>query len=608
MVAMSSFLNIQQSLNKAKWVVPDVAMDRVERIARQYELPEVVARLLAAQDIKLKDIPSFLTPTLKDNFPDPFSMVGMEEMAENLAQAVKDKRSIAVFGDFDVDGATSTALLVRFFRHFGLDAPFYIPDRMAEGYGPNIDALKTLKDQGAEIVIMVDCGTTAFDIVKQGRDLGLDIIILDHHEAEDELPAANHVINPKRKDDISGLDMLAACGVCFMVCVAVNNKLRGSDGHTEPPVKDWLDIVALGTVADMVPLTGVNRLLVKQGFAAMQRTGNAGLQALIKVSGIDGPLDPYHAGFVLGPRINAGSRVSQADLGAKLLTTDDPEEANNIAWTLNDCNDKRKAIQVQMEREAIEQVEAQGLDQHPVILVAGEDWHPGLSGLVAGQIKEKYKKPACAVTYTTGLDGKTEGRGSGRSVPGIHMARAFIDARNAGILEKGGGHAMAGGFTIKPEKLEEFRAFLYDHIGRQQMSNDINVETTIDAVMSVQGVRTDFVNMIHNHLGPFGQEYPEPLFAFNAARIVSSDVVGSSHIRVMLSDAEGGARIKAMAFRAVDTPMGDALLQNEGALLHVAGHLKINRWNGRESAEMHIKDAAFVDGVEGRKMAGQSAG
>ncbi len=573
-------------------------MDAVERMARSQNVPEIVARLLVGRGIAPEDAPGFLNPTLKDNFPDPFTMAGMEGAAQFLARAVIDKRKIAIFGDFDVDGATSSALLHRFFKACGADTPIYIPDRLSEGYGPNIGALQTLKDQGADIVIMVDCGTTAFETVKAGRELGLDIVILDHHEAEETLPEANYVINPKRRDDASGLDMLAAVGVAFMACVAINNKLRTLDafsGQSEPPLKDWLDIVALGTVCDMVPLTGVNRLLVRAGFARMQKTDNTGLKALLGVARVSGELTPYHAGFVLGPRINAGSRVHKADLGARLLSTEDGEEASSIAWTLNDCNDHRKEVQASMERDAVAIVEAQGLDQNPAIIVSLEDGHPGLSGLVAGRLKEKYGKPACVVTYAPSLDsGEREGRGSGRSVPGVHIAQAFIDARAAGLLEKGGGHAMAGGFTIRPERLEEFTVFMNKHIAGQMQAGETAVETIIDALLSVRGARPDIVKMIHDNVGPFGQGFEEPLFVLQNVRVHSVDVVGENHVRAMVSDWEGGGRMKAMAFRAADTPLGQALLKGKTDSFHLLGTLKIDNWGGQDKVEMHIKDASYA--------------
>ncbi len=596
---MNTALKVEQSFMLSRWVMPDVDINALEQMARKFDLPEVIARLLISRDVAMDNVQSFLYPTLKEHFPDPMSLKGMEELATELAGAIKNKRKIAIFGDFDVDGATSSALLHRFFGHFNLSVPFYIPDRMGEGYGPNIAALQKLKDDGAEIIIMVDCGTTAFDIIAQGRKIGLEIIILDHHEAEDKLPDANHLINPKRKDDSSGLDMLAAVGVCFMTIVAVNTKLREigyykDNDACEPPMKEWLDIVALGTVCDMVPLVGVNRLLVRSGAAQSLNTKSAGLKALMDVAGVEAPITPYMSGFVLGPRINAGSRVHEADLGARLLSGQDNEEVKNIAFTLNDCNDKRKAIQMQMEAEAIKQVEDLGLDQYPVIIVAHKDWHPGLSGLVAGRLKEKYNKPAIVVTYTKNMEGTLEGRGSGRSIPGVHIANAFIDARKDGCIIKGGGHAMAGGFTLDPETLDGFKEFMHDHIAGQMKSGGVNVETQIDILITVNGVRADFIKMIDDYVGPFGQEQPEPIFAFNNVRIHNAKIVGAAHISCMISDWEGGARIKAIAFRSVDTPLGDALLKSRDVALNLAGYLKIDSWQGREYTQLQIKDGSFI--------------
>ena len=411
----SAFLNVDKSVMLARWMMPPAEMDIVERIARQYDLPEFIARMLAGRNVPLDRIEPFLYPTLAKDFPDPCSLASMEEAAAWLAGAIDSGRKIGVFGDFDVDGATSTAILVRFFRYLGLEVPFYIPDRLKEGYGPNIGALQSLKEQGAEIILMCDCGTTSFDVIAQGAAMGLDIVILDHHEAEEKLPAAKYVINPKRKDDISGLRMLAACGVSFMLCVALNTKLRESGfyekrGLAEVPIKSLLDLVALGTVCDMVPLVGVNRLLVRSGFEQMAKHKNAGIKALCEVSGVSEAPNAYHAGFMLGPRINAGSRVHKAWLGAKLLSLDDAEEARNIAFTLNDCNDKRKGIEKDMLDSAYAMIEGQGLQERPVIIVGHEDWHPGLSGLVAGRIKERYGRPACVITFAKSQEGIMEGR------------------------------------------------------------------------------------------------------------------------------------------------------------------------------------------------------
>ena len=583
--------------------MPDVSIDEVDLLVRQYDIPEIVARLLCQRGVAFDAVESFLNPTLKNDFPDPFSLKGMGDMAEDVAIAIEEGKNFAVFGDFDVDGATSSATIYRFLQHLGFDIPIYIPDRLSEGYGPNIDALKHLKKQGADIVFMLDCGTTAFDIVKAGTGLGLKIIIIDHHEAEDDLPECWHVINPKRKDDESGLDMLAAVGVTFMVCVAINNRLRdrgffAAKNISEPNLKGLLDIVALGTVCDMVPLTGVNRLFVRVGLNTPYEQINLGIRSLMSVAGISAPISTYDCGFVLGPRINAGSRVHEADLGARLLTIDHPEECKNIAWTLNDCNDQRKAIQQQMEEQAIAMVEERQMADDPLILLDHEDWHPGLSGLVAGRVKEKYNKPSCIVTYAHDLSGQKEGRGSGRSIPGIHIAQSFIDARGAGVLEKGGGHAMAGGFTVLPEKLEELRQFLNDHIAKQMENTDTNVETTVDALVTAGGITVNLVETLQNKVGPFGQEHPEPVFMLKNVRIHQADILGQSHIRVMISDWEGGSRVKAMAFRAVDTPLGDALLKPGSHSFHILGQLKINEWQGRKSAEMHIVDASLVQSDE----------
>ncbi len=597
-------LYVRQSLNKAGWRLPEVSFDDVAAAARAHDLPEIVARMLLARGIEASQIPSFLNPTLRDHMPDPFSMAGMKDMADFAALAIMDGRKHAIFGDFDVDGATSSALLYRFLKMCGVEARIYIPDRLEEGYGPNEGAFQTLKNEGADVVYVLDCGITAFEIIQKGRDMGLEIVIFDHHEAEEKLPAANHVINPKRKDDASQMQMLAAVGVTFMSCVAINSRLREKgffEGQAEPDLKSLLDLVCLGTVCDMVPLTGVNRLLVRHGFSAMNRTKNTGIKALAEVAGIFPPFNSYHLGFGLGPRINAGGRIHKSELGALLLSTEDEEEAKNIAWTLNDCNDKRRDIQAQMESEAISKVEQLGLHQYPAIVVDDEEWHPGLAGLVAGRLKDAYDKPACVVTYTRTGEGGLEGRGSGRSVPGVHIAETFIDARNEGLLVKGGGHAMAGGFTIEPDKLVDFKNFVYLHVKKQREDAAMHVITEIDSLLSVSGITVKLATLLEEYIGPFGQSFEEPLFALENVRINSCDIMGEKHIKLMISDWEGGSRIKAVAFGAVGTPMGEAFIGQGRQGFNLLGQIKVNRWQGRESAEFHIKDAAFAMGQEQRK-------
>ncbi len=584
---------IEKSANNAKWVMPQISLDDVAILKQQHDLPEAVARLLVQRGISSNEVKSFLNPTLRNDLADPFSLKAMKDMAEDVAIAIEEGNSFAIFGDFDVDGATSSAVLKRFLSDLGINAPVIIPDRLTEGYGPNTDALQKIKDDGADILFILDCGTTAFDVISAGTKMGLRIIIVDHHEAEDLLPDCCHLINPKRRDDTSGLDMLAAVGVTFMVCVAINSRLRDRGFYAarkEPDLRSVLDIVALGTVCDMVPLVGVNRLFVRAGFSLPEGSMNKGIVAIMHVSGIQPPMTTYHCGFVIGPRINAGSRVHKSDLGAQLLCSNDAEDCSNISWTLNDCNDKRKAIQKEMEEQAINMVEDQQLQDAAFILLSHKDWHPGLSGLVAGRIKEKYNRPTCVITFAENQSGVVEGRGSGRSVAGVHIAQSFIDARCEGLLEKGGGHAMAGGFTVLPEKIDELSMYLNNHVKRQLNGEPIVSEVNIDGIVTAGGVTTALVDLLHNNVGPFGQSFPEPVFMLENVRIKRADILGEVHIKVMISDWEGGAWIKAMAFRSVNTPIGDALLSGSGKPFDILGRLTINEWQGKRSAEMHIVD------------------
>lgn len=589
---------IEKSLSGASWFLPDAQSDVVERIMRKHDVPELIARLLVIRGISEDAVKGFLEPTLADDFPDPLQLKGMTELADDLSDAVIQGKKIGVFGDFDVDGATSTAIAVRFFKALGIDVPFYIPDRLKEGYGPNVDALRSLKEQGAEIILICDCGITAFDVIAQAKEeLDVELVILDHHEAEEQLPVAQHVIDPKRQDDDSDLDMLAACGVVFLTCVALNAALREKGyykdkGIKEPSLKNWMDLLALGTVCDMVPLQGPNRLFVRKGFEQLSKRTTPGIAALANVAGLKGDITPYHAGFILGPRINAGSRIHKSDLGAQLLSWDDEDEVLNIAWTLNDCNDRRKEIEAEMLEHAIGMVENGKFYDQPIIMVGDESWHPGLSGLVAGRLKEKYGKPAVAVTYAKTESGKLEGRGSGRSIDGVSIGQAFIDARHEGLLIKGGGHAMAAGFTLDPSKEEELRNYLYDHIQKQLSGSDITIKTYIDCLTTVRGASVRLVKMIHEQFGPFGQGHDEPIFLFENIRLHMVDTVGKDHIRAMISDWEGGPRIKAMAFRSADTKMGQALLmQGKSQPFHLLGTLKVDNWSGEDRVELHIKDA-----------------
>jgi single-stranded-DNA-specific exonuclease len=604
----------EKSLMQIRWQANDAGLDEIEKITRQYELPEIVARILCARGVPFDDIDAHINPTLKDHFPDPFSMAGMVAMASDLAKAIADQRKIAIFGDFDVDGATSSAILHRFLAHLGIIAPIYIPDRLTEGYGPNEGALRSLRDEGAEILIMLDCGTTSHDVVKAGRDMGLEIYIFDHHKADDSLPEANHVINPMRADDTSGLGNLAACGVTFMACVALRSALQEAGyfeqaGLERPQLESFLDLVALGTVCDMVPLTGVNRLFVRQGLELMKRTQNLGLQALLHVSKIDpAKLELYHLGYDLGPRINAGSRVDRSDYGAQLLSTEDREDAENIAWALNDCNDQRKEMQRSIENEARHRVQEQALDRNALIMVGDPDWSTGLNGLVAGMLVQKYKKPACVFSEETNpADGTIEGRGSARSVPGIDVGQALLDAASEGVIIKGGGHAMAGGFTFDLAKRGDFEAFLNRHIEAQikkdPSSQDVPVKI-YDGALSVRGASVSLIKQLRDMLGPFGQGNDEPVFMLHNVKIFDPKIVGKGHVSFRISDQEGSASMKAIAFGAEETPLGTALMKYKFEAFHFYGYLKIDHWQGRENAQMIVKDASFVQEALNLKAAG----
>lgn len=591
------------SVKERQWCIKDYDDVLSARISQTYGIPDIAARLLAQRGVKFDEVESFLSPKMSRDFPDPFSLQAMDELADYIVETISKKHKIGILADFDVDGATSSATLCRFLRSVtGEEPPIEIPDRLNDGYGPNDTALQRLKDAGCHTVFILDSGITAHDPIAFGRSIGLNIIVIDHHEPEGELPDANFIINPKRADDTSGLDMLAAVGVTFLTCVAINNRLRSNgffETHPEPNLKHMMDLLALGTVCDMVPLTGPNRMFVREGFKQMNLRRNEGLKALLDVSKVTSIPAPDHAGFSLGPRINAGSRVHRSDLGAKLLATEDAEEAMSLAWELDDCNEKRKAIQKDMMKDALAQVTSLGRENDPIILIDDEGWHPGLSGLIAGQIKERFDRPACVVTYAKNPEGQLEGRGSGRSVLGINIAESFQAARAAGLLVKGGGHAMAGGFTVEPDKIADLRAFLIQNI-EEQSKERITAETkytTIDCVLNASSISVPLADIMNDAMGPFGCGNEEPMVMLESVVICKVDIIGSNHVRCYIRDAEtGGRSIKAMAFRAAEGPLGKILKSHaaNATPLNLAGNIKINDWNGNRTAELHITDAMPV--------------
>ncbi|WP_044563904.1 single-stranded-DNA-specific exonuclease RecJ [Azospirillum sp. B4] len=589
-------LGVAKSATGRRWL----ARPHDERLALAHAqrggLPELVGRVLAARGVDLDQAEDFLGPTLKRFLPDPHALLDMQAAAERLADAVRRGRRLAVFGDYDVDGATSSALLVRFFRHVGADIQAYIPDRINEGYGPNAPALLRLREAGVDLVITVDCGVTSFEPLAAAAQAGLEVIVVDHHKAEPALPTAAAVVNPNRLDETmtDRLGTLAAVGVSFLLVVAVNRALRQAGwyttGRAEPDLMGWLDLVALGTVCDVVPLVGLNRALVAQGLKVMGRRNNPGIAALADVAGVNERMDAYHAGYILGPRVNAGGRVGRADLGTRLLSTDDPVEARTLADQLHTLNAERRAIEALVLQEAIAMVDA-AVTADPLagtgsLVVAGAGWHPGVIGIVASRLKDRYGVPACVVALDGGV-----GKASGRSVRGVDLGAAVIAARQAGLLMAGGGHAMAAGFTVAEEKLADLRAFLGERIARQLAGQGPLVPTLhLDGVVSVRGASTDLLGHI-TRLGPFGTGNSEPRLAVADARVVRADVVGGNHVRCVLSSPDG-ARLKAIAFRAMDEDLGPALLNHGGRPLHLAGTLRADRWNGAEGVQLMIDDAA----------------
>ncbi|HTR88360.1 MAG TPA: single-stranded-DNA-specific exonuclease RecJ [Reyranella sp.] len=595
--ARAAFLGVEHSLTGRRWA-ERLADERLAlAMAQRHGLPDAICRLLAARDVALEAVPDFLEPTLRKFLPDPLHLKDMAAAIARLVRAVTEGERIVVFGDYDVDGATSSALLLRFFRDVGGNIGVYIPDRRKEGYGPNSAALLKLREDGASVVVTVDCGVTAYEPLLEAQRVGIDTIVIDHHQAELALPKAVAVVDPNRLDDDSPHKQLAAVGVAFLLAVGVNRALRDagwySSARPEPDLRQWLDLVALGTVADVVPLTGVNRALVRQGLQVMAQRRNAGLAALADVARLKEPPGAYHLGFLLGPRVNAGGRVGQADLGVRLLASDDPHETAALAVRLDEFNAERRAIERAVLDQAIARIEGtygpdrQGLPS--VLVVESEGWHVGVIGIVASRLVERYGRPA----FVIGLDGDI-GKGSGRSVRGVDLGAAVLAARQSGLLINGGGHAMAAGLTVARDQLPGLSSFLDERIAPQLGAAPAVRELGIDAALTPAAATADLVAMIER-AGPFGAGNALPRFAVTGVRVDYAQPVGEGHVRCTLVGQQRG-RLEAIAFRAGGTPLGPALLDRAKPILHVAGALRIDRYNGRESVRLQIDDAAAAAG------------
>ena len=560
-----------------------------QAVAERLALPEIVGRLLAQRGIDHNDAPGFLAPRLREQLPDPSHLRDMEVAAARLVRAVREGETIAVFGDYDVDGATSAALLLRFFAAVGGRTRVYVPDRLREGYGPNTPALLRLYAEGARVVVTVDCGTNAHLPLAEVAAAGLEVIVVDQHVAEPLLPRAAAIVNPNRLDEESPHGALAAVGVAFLLVVAVNRALRRAGwyarGRAEPDLMGWLDLVALGTVCDVVPLAGLNRAFVAQGIKVARRNANPGLAALAAIAGVSEPLDAYHLGFVFGPRVNAGGRVGAADLGARLLATDDPALAADLAQRLDAHNRERRDIETRTLEAAIAMVE-EAAQPPALVFAAATDWHPGVIGIVASRLKERYERPACVVALGDGI-----GRGSGRSIAGLPLGPAVIAARQAGLLINGGGHAMAAGFTVAAERLDALREFLVERLGDGLDRGRLVPELRVDAALSLGAAQAELISHIER-LAPFGAGNPEPRFVLPAVRVVHTEAVGNGHLRCTLANPLDTARLRAIAFRTVGTPLGQFLAETRGAAVHVAGHLRRDTWRGGDAVQLLIDDAA----------------
>jgi single-stranded-DNA-specific exonuclease len=590
-IAEDCFLGVTRSLSGRPWRMRPADPAVVRDHQRRQDLSEPLARALASRGVQPEAAADFLSPTLKALFPDPSSFMDMDRAAAILVDALVAGTPTTVFADYDVDGASSAAQLVRWFRAMGADLPIYVPDRMLEGYGPSPVAFQRIKDAGAELVVTVDCGAAAYDAITFAAGIDLKVVVIDHHMMREDPPKAAAVVNPNRPGCPSGQGVLAAAGVTFVLLAALNREARRRGlfaGRPEPDIRQWLDLAAMGAVCDVTSLTGFNRALAAQGLKVMSNWANPGLKALMDVAKSTGPASVFHAGFILGPRINAGGRIGRSDLGARLLSTDDPEEAAALAEELDALNASRKEVEKQVVDAAVVMIEsASNFDPDaPVIVVAGDDWHPGVIGIAAGRLRERYRKPVIVI----GVDRAADiGKGSGRSQPGVNLGRAIQAAYDEKLLLAGGGHAMAAGLTMRPALVPELRDFLSQRLAEEMVVATEQDGVEIDALVSVEAANRS-LHKDFQRLAPFGPGNPEPMFALANVRVERPMALKGGHVRVTLMD-ESGRRLKAVAWRAGETDLGRRLLAGGGSV-HVTGRLKPDDWQGRESVELEIEDVA----------------
>lgn len=582
---------VQESFSGRAWRLRPADEGAALSISQKLDLPDIVGRILGARGFGLDDAPAFLEPKLRDFIPDPSHLLGMEEAVKRIVEAIDDDEPIGIIADYDVDGATSCALLTRHLRAHGASVHFDVPDRLDEGYGPNPKAFARLEQQGCQLVVILDSGTTAFEAISAAAAGGHEVIVVDHHVAEERLPEALAVINPNRVDQESPLGDLAAVGVTFMLCVALARALRQKGGRVaagDPDLRQWLDLVALGTVCDLVPLTSTNRAFVAQGLKVTAKSTNPGLNALMKVASLGGTPEVSHFGFALGPRINAGGRTGQSHLSAMLLTSDDQDEVTTIAAQLDALNQERRRIEKTVLEEALRQIQPAVADG-PVLVAAAKGWSPGVVGVVASRLVERYHRPALVI----GMDEDGIGKGSGRSINGFDLGAAVIAARQEGLLAEGGGHPMAAGLTISENKVDAFKDFLKT---RMQATWGPGVPPPpvlhLDAELQPSSLTLDLGEALER-LAPFGRGNPEPRFWLPAATLHQVRRIGENHLDCRIGD-QSGASVRGVAFRIADQPLGEALLSSNNKPIHLAGRIKIDSWQGRRRVGFQIEDASAV--------------
>ena len=578
------------SVTEKNWIQKEFNLEDLNFFKDNFFLDEIIAKLLAIKNIKREDAKLFLDPTIKNSLLDPYLLKDMDKAVERTAQSISNNEKIGIFGDYDVDGATSTAVLGHYFKSLNIPIEIYIPDRQQEGFGPNIDGFNKLIKQGCKIIFTVDCGTLSYEPIEFANKNNINVIIIDHHQSEITLPKAHSIVNPNRFDDRSELNYLCAAGVCFMFLVALNKKLRNENwfeknSTNEPNLLNYLDLVSLGTVCDVVPLVKLNRAFVNQGIKIMSQKKNIGLKTLMDLCEVPNDISPYHLGYILGPRINAGGRVGKSTHGANLLLSENSQEVYQIANDLNNYNKDRQLLEKDLLNLILNST--QNINDDPVIVLAGENWHEGVIGIIAARIKEKFNKPAFIISINGNI-----GKGSARSIYGFDIGTAVISAVQNNLLVRGGGHKMAAGFTIDINKIEEFRSFLIRKFKSINMQLEKKLDLYFDSTIAPSAINYEFYQKI-NTLSPFGSGNSEPKFVIENVKLIKSNIVGEKHIKSIFEGADGSI-FKSITFNSVSNNLGAHLLAKSTKNLNILGKLSLNQWKGQTNVEFIIDDISVI--------------